>query len=147
MNKIFLYNETFTSFLFLLQNKFPTTKGKRKGHTEMDRRGREAVSSEPTPLMWQLVSRRDITTMELSLGARGQIPQPGDLYGEDKFPWHLTLKTSEANVSESGRDVENQDSTIEGLMHKPICSASQCRGRGLKRAWVIWEGDSLTNFR
>ena len=66
---------------------------------------------------------RDITTMELSLGARGQIPQPGDLYWEDKFPWHLTLKTSEANVSESGRDVENQDSTLEGLMLKPTCSA------------------------
>ena len=37
MNKIFLYNETFTSFLFLLLKKFSTTKGERKGHTEMGR--------------------------------------------------------------------------------------------------------------
>ena len=75
--------------------------------------------------------------MELSLGARGQITQPGDLYWEDKFPWNLTLKTSDANVSESGRDVENQDSTLEGLMRKPTCSLSQCRGSSLKCAWVI----------
>lgn len=67
-------------------------------------------------------------------------PRLGDLPWEDEPPQHLALKMGGLMP---GKSLENQASACKGRPHVSL-SKSQCRGSGLKSAWVTWEGNLLT---
>lgn len=57
------------------------------------------------------------------------------------------MKTNRAYIWKIQGAAGNQESSLKGLVHTLTRSKIQRRDSSLKNAWVIREGDTLTNFR
>ena len=122
----------------------PYDKGYKDKHTETgqrdrDRRVRTHTLHAATCKQEGISQILEAVPKERGVRAHTGAPQPGG-------PAHLTLTPSVAYIWESHGTLGNQDSALEGLVHRLASSESWCRGSGWKNTWsYVKESHWLTS--